>query len=142
MADPKEAAARRVQELIRPGMVVGLGSGSTAAMAIHLLGQRVRQGLEIRAIPTSEASARLAAGYGVPLTDLEEVCALDLTFDGADEVDPELNLVKGLGGAALREKVVAAQTRCFNATRASPAVRRSSSSARASSSRRRYSTGS
>ncbi|MEW6749583.1 MAG: ribose-5-phosphate isomerase RpiA [Candidatus Latescibacterota bacterium] len=110
MADPKEAAAQRVQDYIRPGMVVGLGSGSTAAKAIRLLGGRVQQGLAIRAIPTSRAAASLAAEYGIELTDLEEVAAVDLTFDGADEVDPALNLVKGLGGALLREKVVASVT--------------------------------
>ena len=104
----KELAGRKAVEYVRDGMVVGLGSGSTAACAIQALGERVAQGLNIQAISTSEASSHLAAECGIELLSFEDEPVIDLTIDGADEVDPGLNLIKGLGGALLREKVVAA----------------------------------
>lgn len=110
MEDLKEQAGRRAIEMIEDGMVVGLGSGSTAACGIRALGQRVRQGLRITAVPTSDAAARLAAEYAIPLVTLEEAPRIDLTFDGADEVNPALDLIKGMGGALLREKLVACAT--------------------------------
>jgi ribose 5-phosphate isomerase A len=103
----KEIAGRKAAEYVRDGMLVGLGSGSTAAYAIRALGERVAAGLSIRAISTSEASTRLARELGIELLGLEDEQAIDLTIDGADEVDPRLDLIKGLGGALLREKVVA-----------------------------------
>ena len=103
-----EAAAAQVED----GMVVGLGTGSTAALMIEALGRRVRAGLRILGIPTSEASAAQAQALGIPLTDLGANPVIDLTIDGADEVHAEtLTLIKGLGGALLREKIVAAASR-------------------------------
>ena len=106
----KEVAGCRAAEFVEEGMVVGLGTGSTAEFAIRAIGQRVGTGLSISAIPTSEASAALARELNIDLTTLEANPHVDLTIDGADEVDPDLNLVKGLGGALLREKIVAAAT--------------------------------
>jgi len=96
---------------IRDGQVIGLGTGSTAAFFIRLLGEQVRDGLRIRGIPTSVRSKELALSLGIPLTTLEECQEIAVTVDGADEVDPELRLIKGGGGALLREKVVASATR-------------------------------
>lgn len=93
------------------GDVVGLGSGSTAAYAVRFLGERVRNGLKIRGISTSVQTQNLAASLGIPLTTLEEVQGIDVTIDGTDEFDPELRLIKGGGGALLREKIVASATR-------------------------------
>ena len=107
----KEAAARAGLRFIRDGQVVGLGTGSTAAFFIRLLGEQVRDGLRIRGIPTSVRSKELALSLGIPLTTLEECQEIAVTVDGADEVDPELRLIKGGGGALLREKVVASATR-------------------------------
>ncbi len=89
-------------------MRLGLGSGSTAVHMVELLGERVRGGLEVRCVPTSERTAAQARGLGIPLTDLDAEPELDLTIDGADEIGPGLALIKGGGGALLREKVVAA----------------------------------
>ncbi|MCU1305434.1 MAG: Ribose 5-phosphate isomerase [Acidobacteriaceae bacterium] len=113
MADDqeKELAARASLEFVRDGDVVGLGTGSTAAYAVRFLGERVRAGLKIRGIPTSVQTQNLAASLGIPLTTLEEVQQIDVTIDGADEFDPELRLIKGAGGALLREKIVASATR-------------------------------
>src|SRR6185312_4835584 len=104
----KRAAAARAVELVRPGMKLGLGTGSTARHFVELLGERVRAGLDVVGVPTSEATRVQAEKQGVPLTSLDETPALDLTIDGADEIDPALNLIKGGGGALLREKIVAA----------------------------------
>jgi ribose 5-phosphate isomerase A len=105
--EPKQAAALRALEEVEDGMLLGLGSGSTAAYFIDALGERFRGGLRVTGVATSKASAEQAAAFGIPL--LEHVDRpIDLTVDGADQVDPALNLVKGLGGALLREKVVAA----------------------------------
>jgi ribose 5-phosphate isomerase A len=107
----KEAAARASLRFIKDGQVVGLGSGSTASHFIRLLGERVRNGLRIRGIPTSVRSKELALGLGIPLTTLDECLEIAVTVDGADEVDPQLRLIKGGGGALLREKIVASATR-------------------------------
>jgi ribose 5-phosphate isomerase A len=107
----KAAAARKSLEYVKDGMVVGLGSGSTATFAIQFLGEQVRQGLKVRGIPTSRASGELARSLNIPLTTFEEVGLTDVTIDGADEVAPGLALIKGGGGALLHEKIVAASSR-------------------------------
>jgi ribose 5-phosphate isomerase A len=104
----KRAAAARAVEFVRPGMKLGLGTGSTARHFVELLGERVRTGLDVVGVPTSEATRSDAQRCGVPLTTLDETPALDLTVDGADEIAPDLALIKGGGGALLREKIVAA----------------------------------
>lgn len=108
----KRAAGYRAAEYVRSGLVVGLGSGSTARYTTLRLAELVRQGElhDIVAIPTSEETARLAAAEGIPLTTLDEHPRIDITIDGADEVDPHLDIIKGLGGFLLREKIVAAAT--------------------------------
>jgi ribose 5-phosphate isomerase A len=107
----KEAAARASLQFIQDGQVVGLGTGSTAAYFIKLLAEKVRNGLRIRGIPTSVRSLELAQSLGIPLTTLDECQEIDVTVDGADEVDPQLRLIKGGGGAMLREKIVASATK-------------------------------
>lgn len=107
----KEAAARASLRFIKDGQVVGLGSGSTATHFIKLLGEEVRKGLRIRGIPTSVNSKALAESLGIPLTTLDECQEIAVTVDGADEVDPKLRLIKGGGGALLREKIVASASR-------------------------------
>jgi len=102
----RQAAARALEE-VQGGMKLGLGTGSTARHFVELLGERVRAGLAVVGVPTSEATAADALRCGVPLTTLDEIDRLDLTVDGADEVDPALDLIKGGGGALLREKIVA-----------------------------------
>lgn len=109
----KQAAARAAVELVKPGEIVGLGSGSTAAFAVHFLAERVRAGLKILGIPTSIHTQQLAAQLGIPLTTLDEHPAIDIDIDGADEIDPHLNLIKGGGGAFLREKIIASVSRRF-----------------------------
>jgi ribose 5-phosphate isomerase A len=104
----KRAAAARAIEFVRPGMRLGLGSGSTAKHFVELLGERVRDGLTVIGVPTSDATRRDAERVGVPLSTLDETPELDLTVDGADEIAPDLSLIKGGGGALLREKIVAA----------------------------------
>jgi ribose 5-phosphate isomerase A len=104
----KRAAAARAVEFIRPGMRLGLGTGSTAKHFVDLLAERVRGGLDVVAVPTSEATRAQAERLGIALTTLEETPELDLTIDGADEIAPDLTLIKGGGGALLREKIVAA----------------------------------
>jgi ribose 5-phosphate isomerase A len=108
--EPKQAAALRALEEVQDGMLLGLGTGTTAAYFIDALGERVRGGLRITAVATSEASATQAAVHGIPLVDAVDR-DIDLTVDGADEIDSSLNLSKGRGGALLREKVVAAASR-------------------------------
>jgi len=109
--DLKRTAALAALELVKPGMRLGLGSGSTAAHFIRALGAKVREGLPVAGVPTSEATARLAAAEGIPLITLDDGSDLDLTVDGADEIDRRLRLIKGGGGALLREKIVAAASR-------------------------------
>src|SRR6202158_5250242 len=104
----KRAAAARAVEFVQPGMRLGLGSGSTAKHFVELLAERVRAGLEVIAVATSEGTRSDAERLGVPLTTLDETPQLDLTVDGADEIAPDLSLIKGGGGALLREKIVAA----------------------------------
>ncbi|MDE1936747.1 ribose-5-phosphate isomerase RpiA [Bradyrhizobium sp.] len=104
----KRQAAARALDFVEGGMKLGLGTGSTAKHFVELLGERVREGLEVVGVPTSEATRADALRCGIRLTTLDEVDRLDLTVDGADEVDPALNLIKGGGGALLREKIVAA----------------------------------
>jgi len=108
----KAAAAERALELVRPGMVIGLGSGSTSALFIAGLGRLVSRGIAVRGVPTSRAAADQAAAAGIPLQD-HVARPLDLAVDGADEIDPQRNLIKGRGGAMLREKLVAAAAQRF-----------------------------
>ena len=107
----KEAVGRAAAKLVRDGDIVGLGSGSTAYFAVVALGERVKAGLKIVGIPTSVQTAGLARQLGIPLTTLDEHPEIDITIDGADEVDPQLRLIKGGGGALLREKVIAAASK-------------------------------
>lgn len=109
--DLKRAAAERAAALVTGGMRVGLGTGSTAAHLVALLGKRVRGGLVIVAVPTSETTRRQAERESIPLTSLDDTPELDIAIDGADEIDDELRLIKGGGGALLREKIVAAASR-------------------------------
>ena len=111
----KQQAARKALSLVRDGMTLGLGSGSTTAYFVEMLGEKVASGdlIDIRGVPTSEATAQQARKLGIPLTTLEDCPQLDLAVDGADEVDPNLNLIKGLGRALLREKIVEVHTRRF-----------------------------
>jgi len=104
--DPLEALAMRALGLVRDGTVVGLGTGRAATAFLHALAGRVRDGCRVKGVPTSEETERVARELGIPLVGLE--ADLDLTVDGADEVDPELNLIKGDGGALVRERIVAA----------------------------------
>jgi ribose 5-phosphate isomerase A len=111
----KQEAARHALSHVRSGMNLGLGTGSTTAQFIHLLAERLGSGAlrDIRAVPTSDWTAARARELGIPLTTLAETPRLDLAVDGADEVDPDLNLIKGLGRALLREKVVEIHADCF-----------------------------
>jgi ribose 5-phosphate isomerase A len=107
----KEAAGRAAAKLVRDGDIVGLGTGSTAYFATIALGERVKTGLKIIGIPTSVRTADLARAVGIPLTTLDDHPEIDITIDGADEVDPKLNLIKGGGGALTREKVIASASK-------------------------------
>jgi len=107
----KELAGRAAARLVNDGDVVGLGTGSTAYFAVVAIGERVKAGLKIAGIPTSEATAKLARELGIPLTTLDEHPVIDITIDGADEIGPHLNLIKGGGGALLREKIVASASK-------------------------------
>ena len=111
--EAKEAAARASLQFVRDGDVVGLGSGSTATHAVRLLAGRVQAGLKIRGIPTSNETRDLATSLGVPLVTFDEIQQIDVTIDGADEIDPQLRLIKGGGGALLHEKIVAFASRQF-----------------------------
>ena len=110
----KREAAEAAVKYVQSGNVVGLGSGSTARYAILGIGELLKVGQlrDVTGVPTSESTAKLARDVGIPLVSLEDVAIIDITIDGADEVDPQLNLIKGLGGALLREKVVARSSRC------------------------------
>ena len=100
-------------EFVRPGQVLGLGTGRAAASFIRALGVRVAMGLTVRGVATSKASADLAKSLGIPLASLDDVDSIDVAFDGSDEVDPNLDLIKGRGGALVREKIVAAAAKQF-----------------------------
>lgn len=118
MTNDIEVAKKRVgtaaANLVEPGMVIGLGTGTTAAFLIAALAERLKQGLTIiGAVPSSKETARLAGSLDIPLVSLDAYPTLDLAIDGADEIDPQLNLIKGGGGALLREKIVAAAARSF-----------------------------
>ena len=107
----KREAAERALQLVKPGMKLGLGSGSTARIFVDLVGERVKAGLDVHCVATSEATAEQAKALGIPLGTLDDIPELDLTVDGADEVDPKLRLIKGGGGALLREKIVASASK-------------------------------
>lgn len=107
----KAAAARRALDFVEDGMRIGLGTGSTASAFVALLGERVASGLKVTGVPTSERTGELARECGIPLATIDEMPELDLTIDGADEYDPALRLIKGGGGALLREKIVATASR-------------------------------
>src|SRR4051812_32992006 len=111
--DPaKDRAARAAAALVVDGMAVGLGSGTTSALIVRHLADRVRSdGLRFEGVATSRATAELARSSSIPLREIDDVDALDLVLDGADEVDPQLRLIKGRGGAMLREKIVASAAR-------------------------------
>lgn len=109
----KRQAALKATEFVRDGMVVGLGTGTTSKHLILALGARVRAGLKIQAVPTSHDTAALARQSGIPLIESDNAWMIDLAIDGADQVDPKLNLVKGGGGALLKEKIVAAAAKQF-----------------------------
>lgn len=112
MSRAKQAAGEYAARLVEPGWTVGLGTGSTAAFLVRALGRRVREeGLVFRGIPTSTATRELALSEGLTLVSLDEVATVDLTIDGADEIDPALALIKGGGGALLWEKIVASASR-------------------------------
>ena len=109
----KELAARKALEHVQDGMVVGLGTGSTAKHFIELIGAKVKCGLKIRGIATSNASEKLAQSLGIPLIDFHQTSVIDVSVDGADEIAPGLALTKGGGGALLREKIVASAAKKF-----------------------------
>src|SRR5512143_4018027 len=110
--DPILAAiAARALEFVHDGAVVGLGTGRAATAFVEALGARVKQGLHVTGVPTSQATAATARRLAIPLVDLDDVDEIDVTVDGADEVDPQLNLIKGYGGAMVGEKIVAAASR-------------------------------
>ncbi|HEY0292589.1 MAG TPA: ribose-5-phosphate isomerase RpiA [Hansschlegelia sp.] len=105
--DFKRVAAEAALAHVKPGMKLGLGTGSTASIFLELLGEKVAAGLDVVGVPTSEATREIAERHNIPLTTLKDDPALDITIDGADEIDPQLRLIKGGGGALLREKIVA-----------------------------------
>ena len=109
----KKAAALKAIEFVRDGMVVGLGTGSTAKHMVIALGEQVRAGMKLRGVPTSAETAALARQSGIPLIDNENRWEIDVAIDGADQVDPHFNLIKGGGGALLKEKIVAASAKQF-----------------------------
>ena len=111
----KTSAAREALGFLQNGMLIGLGSGSTASLFIQLLGEALQSGQlrDVRAVPTSDNTAAQAVKHGIPLLTLSQAGELDLAVDGADEVDPKLNLIKGLGRALLREKIIEIHARRF-----------------------------
>jgi ribose 5-phosphate isomerase A len=111
--DPKKLAAEKAVEWVKEGMTIGLGTGSTAYWAIQKIGERVKEGLKIKAVASSEHSADLATELNIPIVAFEEINRIDLTIDGADEVDPNTNLIKGGGGALLREKIISSNSDTF-----------------------------
>ena len=111
MISEKQRAAEAAVEYVKDGMIVGLGTGSTTEFAVKKLGERVRDGLAIRGIPTSDVTKVQAEEEGIPLIDFSETMYIDLTIDGADEIDINLNMIKGGGAALLREKIVASASK-------------------------------
>lgn len=109
----KKAAAEKAVTLIEPGMTVGLGTGSTAHHVIRRIGEKVRDGMEIRAVATSRESAALAEELRIPMAVMDDIESIDIAIDGADEIDPAFRLIKGGGGALLREKIIAAAATQF-----------------------------
>ncbi len=109
----KQAAAEKSLEFIQDGTTVGLGTGSTVRYLLEALAQRVQEGLRIQGVPTSQETAALAAKLNIPLVDDEAAWEIDVAIDGADEIDPQWNLIKGGGGALLREKIIAANAKKF-----------------------------
>jgi ribose 5-phosphate isomerase A len=109
----KQAAALKAVEYVRDGMIVGLGTGSTAKYMVTALGEKVRTGMRLRGVPTSAETASLAKQAGIPLLDTADRWEIDVAIDGADQVDPDFNLIKGGGGALLKEKIVAASAKQF-----------------------------
>jgi ribose 5-phosphate isomerase A len=109
--DIKKKVGEEAVRLIKPGMVAGIGTGTTAYWLIMSLGKMVQEGMEIRCVPTSKETARLATENNIPLATLNDVESIDITIDGADEIDPQLQLIKGGGGALLQEKMVAAASK-------------------------------
>jgi len=111
--NPKQLVGEKATEYIQDGMIVGLGTGSTAYWAIQKIGQLVKDGLKIQGVPTSKATEQLATELNIPLLDIANVRSIDVTIDGADEFDPNKQLIKGGGGALLREKIVASISKVF-----------------------------
>jgi len=111
MISEKQRSAEAAVEYVKDGMIVGLGTGSTTEFAVKKLGEKVRDGLAIRGIPTSDITKKQAEEEGIPLIDFSETIYIDLTIDGADEIDADLNMIKGGGAALLREKIVASASR-------------------------------
>ncbi|TJY42872.1 ribose-5-phosphate isomerase RpiA [Cohnella pontilimi] len=109
--DKKRIAGEKAAEFVEDGMIVGLGTGSTAYWAVRRIGERVRDGLRVQGVPTSERTRELALELGIPVVSLDDFPQLDLTIDGADEIDDNFHLIKGGGGALFREKVVALASR-------------------------------
>jgi ribose 5-phosphate isomerase A len=109
----KKAAALKAVDYVRTGMIVGLGTGSTAKHVIVALGERVKKGLKVKGVPTSQETAMLARKAKIPLLPDDEIWPIDVAIDGADQVDPQLNLIKGGGGALLKEKIVASAAQRF-----------------------------
>ncbi len=112
-SESRDPLVETALDMISPGAVVGLGTGRAATRFIRALGARVADGLQVRGVPTSRASAALASELRIPLTTLDEVESIDVAIDGADEVDLQLNLIKGLGGALVREKIIASAAQRF-----------------------------
>jgi ribose 5-phosphate isomerase A len=111
--NPKQLVGEKATEYIQDGMIVGLGTGSTAYWAIQKIGQLVKKGLKIQGVPTSKATQQLATELNIPLLDIADVRSIDVTIDGADEFDLQKQLIKGGGGALLREKIVASISKTF-----------------------------
>src|SRR5262245_44299556 len=109
----KELAAKKSLDFIEDGMVVGLGTGSTATRFVKLLGERVKRGLKIRGIASSKTTKKLAESLSIPVVDFQQCPEIDVTIDGADEIAPGLALIKGGGGALLHEKIVASASKRF-----------------------------
>lgn len=111
--NPKQLVGEKATEYVQDGMIVGLGTGSTAYWAIQKIGQLVKEGLKVQCVPTSKATEQLANELNIPLLNIADVRSIDLTIDGADEFDPQKQLIKGGGGALLREKIVASISKVF-----------------------------